>query len=141
MSQKFTNKRGTLIILSIFIFALLIFIGIILNSNQNFNNNNLQGNYSGTLTIDNQEIITLNITFDGAGHLNASMDVEGEIITLQDEYTCFGQDVTFSYDFNDKLLHLFGTLSEDKAVINGELRMYYGTEGNYYNGTFFLSKY
>ena len=140
-SKKITTNRGiTLILLILVIITSIIFINFLI-ANQNFDNERLTSRrYSGSLTIEDQPAISMEIYFDGFGFINGTMDFSNDTLTYEGDYICRGSDVQFSFITNEITYQFtfLGSLQTDDTILTGDVRFYKSANENY-TGTFYLS--
>jgi len=98
-SKKITANRGiTLILLILVIITSIVFINF-LSANNNFDNERLTSRgFSGSLTIENQPAISMEIYFDGFGFINGTMNFSNDTLTYEGDYFCIGNQVQFGFN-------------------------------------------
>jgi len=110
-------------------------------ANQNFDNERLTSRrYFGSLTIENQPVISMEINFDGFGLINGTMNFSSDTLTFEGDYICRGIDVQFSF-MTEEITYQFaflGNLQDDDKLLTGDVR-FYKSANESYNGTFYLS--
>ena len=140
-SKKITTNRGiTLILLILVIITSIVFINFLI-ANNNFDNERLTSRrFSGSLTIENQPTISIDIYFDGFGIINGTMNFSNDTLTYEGDYICRGTDVQFSF-WTKEISYQFaflGNLQTDDTLLTGDVRFYKSANENY-TGTFYLS--
>jgi len=139
-SKKITTNRGiTLILLILVIITSIVFINFLI-ANNNFDNERLTSRrFSGSLTIENQPTISIDIYFDGFGIINGTMNFSNDTLTYEGDYICRGTDVQFSF-WTKEVSYQFaflGNLQTDDTILTGDVRFYKSANENY-TGTFNL---
>ncbi|QEE15719.1 hypothetical protein DSAG12_01546 [Promethearchaeum syntrophicum] len=139
-SKKITTNRGiTLILLILVIITSIVFINFLI-ANNNFDNERLTSRrFSGSLTIENQPVISMEIYFDGFGLINGTMNFSNDTLTYEGDYICRREDVQFSF-MAEEIGYFFafmGTLHTDDTILTGDVRFYKSANENY-TGTFNL---
>lgn len=135
------KKKGVLVLFTIItIVVFFILISVLVNNSQ-FENDRINGTYSGTITIPGQTGMQLNLTFDGEAYINGSLYIDGVNYDFdQMEYICLGSSVNFSiYVFTEDLNWDFvfvSEISETASLLSGSVR-YYTDIDTYSAGTFF----
>jgi len=136
-SKKITTNRGLSVILLILVIISSIVLINLLITNQNFDNERLTSRtYRGSLMIEDQPVITLEVYFDGYGSLNATSDYSNDTLIYEGDYVCRIIDVQFS--FMTEEFHQFaflGNLQEEDLIIAGDVRLYKSANDTY-DGTF-----
>ncbi len=140
-SKKITTNRGiTVILLILVIITAIIFINF-LSANQNFDNDRLTSKrFSGSLTIETQSTISMEIYFDGFGFINGTMLFSNETLTYEGEYFCIGNQVQFGFNTkeNGYYFAFIGALQAEDSIITGDVS-FNKTVNERYDGTFYLS--
>jgi len=139
--KKITTNRGLYVILLILVVISSIILINLLNVNQNFDNERLTSRrYSGSLTIETQPYITLDIYFDGFGLINGTMNYSNDTLSYEGDYICLGDSVQFSF-MTEEITYQFsflGNLQAEDSIITGDVELRKSTN-DIYNGTFYLS--
>ena len=136
MPSNLTKKRGPLVLMLIAIIILVVMIGQIMEANQNFDNDTLNGTYSGTFSIDDHPMYEAHMTFDGFGTVNGSIEMETNQ-TFTGTYHVQGTDFSINYLIGDLYFIHYGTVQNNGELITGEIKLRYDDE-TYFNGTFFM---
>ncbi len=140
--KSITSHRGTWVILGLcIIIATGVLIGILKNTSK-LNNDKLIGKYSGTITIPNESIIDINITFNGQGGCSGTVQNASLILSFDDgDYVCQGTAVQITIFFDDVTYWFvfIGELEGEVSLIRGQIRKYESSE-IYSDGNFVLSK-
>ena len=140
-SKKITNSRGIYVILLILIIISSIVLINLLIVNRNFDNETLASRrYSGSLTIENQPVITMEVYFDGFGLINGTMNYSNDTLSYEGDYRCIDKDIQFSL-MTEEIEYLFiftGNLLTEDSIITGDVS-FYKSANESYNGTFYLS--
>ncbi|MHA1473580.1 MAG: hypothetical protein ACTSPA_04365 [Promethearchaeota archaeon] len=138
-SKKITTNRGLSLILLILVIISSIVLISSLIANQNFDNERLTSRtYAGSLIIEDQPVIAMEVYFDGFGLINATMDYSNDTLTYEGIYICRNVDVQFS--FMTEEFHQFtflGILQAEDAIITGVVQLR-NSDNDLYNGTFYL---
>ena len=145
LSEKIEKDQGIRAILIIaIIISLGIIIGIFFSNRSRFDNDQLFGNYTGTIIFpdlnDNQ--YSLNITFDGIGEFTGYIENNStKYIVENTQYTCLENYVDFSFSVNklDAFFSLNGDISSDYSRIEGECR-YLTPSDDTIEGNFLITK-
>ena len=136
--KKITTNRGlTVILLVLVIISSLVLINLLI-TNQNFDNERLiSRTYAGSLMLEDQPVITMEVYFDGFGLINATTDYSNDTHTYEGDYICLGEEVQFSFDTEEPayLFTFIGTLQAEDSIITGNVRLYKSTNDTY-DGTF-----
>ena len=139
-SKKITTNRGiTVILLILVIITSIVFINFLI-VNQNFDNERLSSRrFSGSLTIETQPAISMDIHFDGFGFINGTMNFSNETHTYEGDYFCIGNQVQFGFNTekNGYDFAFLGALQAEDSIITGDVMFYKSTNENY-TGTFYL---
>jgi hypothetical protein len=146
MSMQSHSNRGKTVIMAIaVVIAAIILIAFIgkLSDNQNYDNDKLNGQYTGSLSIEDFElcssgICNMTLTFDGKGYATCNLNFTVETLHLSGEYICTGTDVAITMQSQTAALVLLGILSALNTVISGESQL--AISNVQYNGTFFISR-
>lgn len=145
MSKKLNidSKRGIYVLLIIASIVIFVVIISIYKNDPNFDNDRINGQYSGTINIPNREEIQINITFDGMGRISGIMHFDNESYEFTNkEYICVGNQVQFSIYFiedNESIDFVFlGDLSETAQLITGTVQLSFDYEDNE-EGNFYFS--
>ena len=140
--KSITSHRGTWVILGLcIIIAIGVLIGILRNASQ-LDNDKIIGQYSGTITIPDEPLINMNITFDGRGECQGSIYIVSSILSFNDGfYECQGTSIQITIYFDDVSYSMvfIGELEGSVSLIRGEIRKYETSE-IYTDGNFVLSK-
>ncbi len=137
------SKRGFYVITSVvFIVLIILLISIIRNLNI-FTNENLNGNYRGIVNFQDKNPYIINITFDGRGTLNGTIQIENSTKEFDNmEYFCQDTHVEFSiYFYNETSSQHFvfmGDMNEEATLISGTVQMSEGSTIKM-EGTFYLA--
>jgi hypothetical protein len=81
----------------------------------------------------------VNITFDGQGNLNSTLNVQNKTYTFTGTYQCWNTTVQFSFFNTTHNYGFIGNLEGGNTIIRGKMRLLM-SESNI-NGTFFMTKY
>ena len=141
--MKLTENRGIVVVLGVFtLIVSVVFIGM-LATNQNFDNDRVNGHYIGNINVPNQSSsIVIDITFDGEANCAGTISLENQTLIFSDiEYICQDTSVQFSFYFleEEKRFTFIGEINEDNSVILGEIR-YYEDFDTFFDGSFYISK-
>lgn len=120
------------------IVSLLILIGAFW-ANRNFDNDKMNGQYSGSFTIMDQPLFLVNMTFDGKGNLVGIISLESGNTEFSGAYQCVKQNVNIHFDAGSFTFSCEGVIEANNLIIRGQVEMYI-TEDNYSLGNFFISK-
>lgn len=137
------SKRGFYVLTSIvFIVLIVVLISMIRNMNV-FSNEKLNGKYSGTINFQDKSPYMLNLTFDGKGRINGTMQMDNSTLNFNDmEYFCMDNHVEFSiFFYNDTSSQHFvfmGDTNEAGTLISGTVQISEGSE-IIQEATFYLS--
>ncbi|MHA1673968.1 MAG: hypothetical protein ACTSYI_10100 [Promethearchaeota archaeon] len=138
------SKRGFLFLVLFTSTILILVLSSIFINNANFDNSHINDTYSGTISLNSEETVHLNITFDGQGHLNGSIFFDNDTRNFDNmEYVCFQSRVEFSiYFFNEteSIDFIFvGEISDSNLLISGDAQ-YCLNDTDIKYGTFHLSR-
>jgi hypothetical protein len=140
--RSFISRRGTLVIISLItIISLIILIGVIWN-NRNFDNDQLNGTYEGSLTISEYSEFNIVITFDGMGNCEGTVQIDGDSRSFSNcTYNCIQNDIqiTISFPNSSEQLLFIGTFEGSELLVRGTVR-YYLSDVNFSEGSFVLTK-
>ena len=113
----------------------------VLITNRNFDNETLASRrYSGSMTIENQPLINMDVYFDGFGLINGTINYSNDTLSYEGDYRCIGNDIQF-YFMIEELDYLFafvGDLLTENSIITGDVSFNKTVDENY-EGTFYLS--
>ena len=141
--MKITENRGVVVALGFITLIVSVMLIGTLVSNQNFDNDRLNGSYMGNINVPNQSTMVLNITFDGKSYCAGTISLEDETAIFSDvEYIfIYGSSVQFSIYFieMEKRFIFIGDVTEDNLIISGDMQ-YWADFDTYHNGTFYASK-
>ncbi len=140
-TKKITTNRGISVIFLILVIISSIVLISSLIANQNFDNERLTSNkYSGSLTIETQPTISMDIYFDGFGLINGTMNFSNETLSYEGNYFCIDNEVQFSFMIEElsNQYTFLGTLLADDSIITGDVQLR-NSANDLYNGTFYLS--
>jgi hypothetical protein len=140
-SKKITAKRGLSVILLILVIISSIVLISFLKANQNFDNERLASKrYAGSLAIESQPIITMDIYFDGFGNITGSIIYSNDTLSYEGDYVCIGSNIQFSLitvEIPYQFVFIGNLLTED-SIITGDVQLR-NSANDLYNGTFYLS--
>lgn len=139
LPRALTSRRGPLVCMALVIIVLLVVMGTIINKNRNFNNDRVQGNYSGNINFDDHPPFPIRIFADGVGNFNGSYYNTTAIYSIEGYYQCIGLQVGFTFFLNESQITLLGDLNDDYTVIMGDSQ-WRDYDKNPINGTFLLQK-
>jgi hypothetical protein len=121
------TRRGIYVIGIIIIGVLLVVLIGMLGNTGNFNNQRVVGTYSGSVSIEDQDQIWVNITFDGEGAINGVFSFSDRNQTFSGmSYVCVEDQVQFSIYFYEpeELDFVFrGSISSDGNLIGGDVEL------------------
>lgn len=139
--KKITTNRGVYVILLILIVLSSLVLFNLLNKNQNFDNETLTSRrFSGSMTIDDHSLITMEVYFDGFGNITGSIIYSNDTLSYDGDYVCLGTSVQFSF-IPEETTYQFtflGNLLSDNTIITGDVEFKKSTT-EVFNGTFYLS--
>ncbi len=140
-SKKITTNRGIYVILLILVIISSIILINVLRTNKNFDNERLTSKtFRGSLTIESQPLISLQVYFDGFGNINGSIGFSNDTFTYSGDYICLGEEVQFSFTTSEPIYQFtfLGNLLSGDSVITGDVR-FYKSSTDIFNGTFYIS--
>jgi len=135
--SSFLNNRGVLVVLSIIVLIVFGLIISIMVNTGNFDNEDVQGTYTGNLSFQDRAPMQLNITFDGESDASGLLSIEGVSNSFNSEYVVEGLDITFSILLEDINLRFIGSLQANATILSGEVQIIDANSEEV--GTFFLS--
>ncbi|UYP47710.1 hypothetical protein NEF87_003995 [Candidatus Lokiarchaeum ossiferum] len=145
MKRKISVPRSraplyaVMIIITIIAF---IFLVRVIGNNDQFNNSQVNGEYQGTVNLQGQPQIELNITFDGIGELFGSIEINNQTLEFQEStYASFAGQIHFFINFPESEFSLTfnGTVSSNAYLLTGDV-LYIDSSENTNEGYFYLSK-
>ena len=138
MENKNRSRRGPIVLLVLVIVIVGFMIVGIFRENQNFDNDRVNDDYTGTLSIEDQTLMYLNATFNGVGDANGTIKTNNEVHEFSGMYQCMEDDVQFSFYAGNQHFAFIGQLEGNDTIIRGEVQ-YTDPEGEVFEGTFFLA--
>ena len=138
--KKITTNRGLSVILLVMVVISSLVLINLLVTNQNFDNELLTSRtYAGSLMIEDQPVIIMEVYFDGFGLINASMNYSNDTLSYEGEYNCIGEEVQFYVITEEYYQFTFlGNLLVNNTIITGDVELRKSAT-EIYNGTFYLS--
>lgn len=137
MEEK--NYRGMKVIFLIIFIILGYVIISIMVKNRNFDNDQINGTFTGNASYPGNQIYQINITFNGLGKINGSISNQSDSYTFSGEYVLQIRDsiasLSFSFVAEDSIF-VFNCRYAD--TITGETQM--SSVSGITNGTVFLAK-
>jgi hypothetical protein len=136
--NSFLNNRGVLVVMAIIIIAVFgLIISMVINSG-NFDNETVDGSYTGSLSFSDRDPFELNITFDGEKEISGIIKIDDLERPFTSEYLVESNDISFSITFEDLNLRFIGIVTSGATILSGEVQLI--SESTEIIGTFFLSR-
>ena len=135
--ESIRNSRIVQVFLIVAIIISSIMLVQLIRNRNNFDNHLLNGKYNGSLLVENESVYVLNVTFDGKGNANGTLNFEGELLEFSSEYIVSITDFSMAFTLNETLsFYLIGQVIDEGLEVSGDLQMY--EFSNTYNGTYTL---
>ncbi|WP_457557738.1 hypothetical protein [Candidatus Harpocratesius sp.] len=137
------SRRGFYVLSAIVFIILFVILGSMIKNLNTFNNEKLNGDFAGTISIPNESQYSLKITFNGEGKLNGTLQIGNDTRIFNNmEYFAIDTHVEFSiYFFNQTSsidIVFIGDMNEQATLLSGKIQI---SEGNSTpkEGTFYLA--
>lgn len=137
---KIATHRGPKVLMGCAIVITVLLIGTMIIQNQNYDNDKVEGTYSGVINFDDSLGILIQFSFNGKGNFNGTMKNASTTYTIEKGfYQCVGFDLGITYYANDTMIMLIGTFNEAYSSIETGDAQYRTLESAIVNGTFSLT--
>jgi hypothetical protein len=138
-SLNLPQKRGIYVIFITIIVIMLFIAGQMFNDAKNFDNENVNGLFIGTVSFPDKGLNNVTFSFDGQGKVTGTLTLNNNMTDITGSYICQGSDIEFSLQNKQLMLVCIGKLNSDFSVIGGEAQLIIMSE-NPTNGTFFITR-
>ena len=125
----------SLLIIAIIITGIII-VGRLNNSNDMYP---LEGDFAGSVTLENEPLYPMNLQFTKQGVVSGTVSIDSEEFNVDSEYVMIGNSISFKITLDsNRTLYFSGEISPNYGVINGNTTM--EINDTIINGTFYISK-
>ncbi|MCF2141676.1 MAG: hypothetical protein K9W44_16610 [Candidatus Lokiarchaeota archaeon] len=126
------SRRGFYVLSAIVFIILFVILGSMIKNLNTFNNEKLNGDFAGTISIPNEPQYYLNITFNEEGKLNGTLQIGNDTRIFDNmEYFIIDTHVEFSIYFFDQTTSIdivfIGDMNEQGTLLSGTVQI---SEGN-----------